>query len=100
MKEVKLNDNIVGDVRCRKFYAIKNEKGLYQHYTHCSKWTEYLCNARLYNSERGAIDEATRMLEDKQMKETESHYHHFNKEFVKSFEKVFIVELKISEVKE
>ena len=100
MKEVKLNDNIVGDIRCRRFYAIKNEKGLYQHYTHCSRWTEYLCNARLYNSERGAIDEATRMLEDKKRCDDNNLRYRFSKDFGKSFEKVYVVEVRLSEVDE
>ena len=96
MKEVKLNDNIVGDVRRRKFYTVKNEKGFYQHYTHGSKWTDCLSNAKLYNSERGAIDEAMKMLEHKKF-ESEGKCVWYSKGFGKTFEKVFVVELKLSE---
>ena len=99
MKEIKLTDNLVGDGRSRKFFTIKNEKGFYQDYTHHSKWTEKLCNARLFNSERGAADEAVRMLEHKKL-ENEGKSGSFSSGFGKSFEKVFVVELKLSEVEE
>lgn len=51
--------------RCRRFFTIKNDKGYYIDYTHHSRWTPKICNARLFNSERGAIDEAQRMLKHK-----------------------------------
>lgn len=99
MKEIKLHDNLVGDVRCRKFYTIKNNKGFYQDYTHHSRWTEKLCNARLFNSERGAVDEAERMLRHKEL-ESEGKCCGFSLGFGKTFDKVFVVELKLSEVEE
>ncbi len=100
MKEIKLDENICGDVRRRRFFVIKNDKGYYQHYTHHSKWTEYLCNAELYNSERGAIDEAICMLEDRQnyLEKGDDFHYHFNKDFAKSFEKVFVVEVELKEM--
>ncbi|MBR6081230.1 MAG: hypothetical protein IKP60_13895 [Treponema sp.] len=97
MREIKLNDNIIGDEKRKHFFAIKNEKGLYIHYTHHSRWSDRLCNARLFNSERGAIDEATRMLEHKKF-ESEGKYGSFSKGFGKTFDKVFVVELELKEV--
>lgn len=97
MREIKLNDDIVGDGKKRQFFAIKNEKGLYIHYTHHSRWSNRLCNARLFNSERGAIDEAMRMLKHKKL-EGENRNGGFSKGFGDSFEKIFVVELELKEV--
>ena len=99
MKEIKLSDNFIEDVRCRKFYTIKNDKGFYQDYTHLLRWTEKICNARLYNSERGAFQEGKRMLKRKEL-EKENNSGDFGIGYGQSFEKIFVVELKLSEVEE
>lgn len=96
MREVKLNDNVAGG-RKRKFYTIKNEKGFYPHYTNHSRWTDELCNARLFYSEKGAIDEAMKMLEHKKF-ESEGKCGWYSKGFGKTFEKVFVVEIELKEV--
>ncbi len=97
MREVKLDAQIVGDMRQRRFFVIKNDRGLYQDYTHHSGWTDKLCNALLYNSERGAIKHAQYMLEHKKLEGEGKAGNFFCRGFGKSFEKVYVVEIELRE---
>lgn len=98
MTEVTINDEHVLEQKTRKFYAIKNEKGQYIDYSYGSRWIGKVSNARLFNSENGARAEAVKMLQfrEKALKGEKL----YPLGFEKSFEKLYVVELKLSEVAE
>lgn len=97
MKEVKLTDNLIGENHTRRFFAIKNEKGFYQNYSIKSKWTDKVSNANLYLTEKGATEEACRMLQGKENLKNGKDYKYFSTGFLESFEKLYVVELELKE---
>lgn len=97
MKEVKLNDCLCGDSHIRRIFTIKNDKGFYQGYSIKSRWVESISNANMFFSEKGATEEALRMLKAKELLKKEGHTKYFPEDFCDTFEKVFVVELKLVE---
>ncbi len=100
MKEVKLNQCLAGEVHRRRIFTIKNDKGWYQGYSIKSRWVECIANANMFFSERGAIEEAERMLKSKENINKGESPRWFPEDFCNSFEKVYVVELRLSEVEE
>lgn len=98
MTEVTINDEHVLEQKTRKFYAIKNEKGQYIDYSYGSRWIGKVSNARLFNSENGARAEAVKMLQFREKALKAGEYKLYPLGFENSFEKLYVVELKLSEV--